>query len=202
MQFFLLLFLAVYMLADGHRVGEWLIAFLPQAQREKTRAAFVEITGVVSHYVAGQLITSAICGAFAFTVLALVHVPNALALALLAAVLDIIPLFGFILFTVPAVAVASSVSASAALIVAMLYLVYKLAEDYLLVPLIYGNALRLSTLTVLIACLVGGALGGAVGIIIILPVIASYPVVERVWLRPYVERDTVARHEQLDDAGG
>jgi len=67
------------------------------------------------------------------------------------------------------------------------------------VPLVYGNALKLSTLTVLIACLVAGAIGGVIGIIIVLPVVASYPVIERVWLRPYLERDTVARHKQIDD---
>lgn len=198
-QFFLMLIIALYFLADGKRVGEWLLAFLPKVHREKTRQAFGEITGVVSHYVVGQIITSLLCGAYAFTVLALLHVPNALPLALLAAVLDVLPLIGFFLFTLPAVAVASSVSPTAALIVAVLYLLYKFAEDYLLVPFIYGNALKLSTLTVLIGCLIAGALGGVVGIIIILPVIASYPVIERVWLRPCLERDTVARHEQIDD---
>jgi predicted PurR-regulated permease PerM len=198
-QFFLMLVIALYFLADGKRVSEWLIAFLPPIHREKTRAAFAEITGVVSRYVVGQLITSTLCGIYAFTVLFLLHVPNALALAVLAAVLDVLPLIGFFLFTVPAVAAASSVSPTAALIVAALYLLYKGLEDYLLVPLVYGNALKLSTLTVLIACLVAGAIGGVIGIIIILPVIASYPVIERVWLRPYLERDTVARHTQIDD---
>ncbi len=196
--FFLLLILALYLLADGKRVSEWLIAFLPPLHRDKTRRAFVEITGVVSHYVVGQLITSLLCGIYAFAVLAFLHVPNAVALAFLAAVLDVLPLIGFFLFTVPAVAVASSVSPGTALIVAVLYIIYKLLEDYLIVPFVYGNALKLSTLTVLIACLVAGSLGGVVAIIIVLPIVASYPVIERIWLRPYLERDTLARHEQID----
>lgn len=201
-RFFLMLIVALYFLADGRRVSAWLIAFLPPIHREKTATAFREISSVVSLYVLGQFITSALCGIYAFTVLAVLHVPNALALAVLAAVLDILPLIGFFLFTIPAVAVASSVSPMAALIVAVCYLAYKVAEDYVIVPLVYGNALKLSTLTVLVACLVAGALAGVVGIIVILPIVASYPVIERVWLRPYLERDTVVRHEQIDDAAG
>ncbi len=197
-EFFLMLVLTLYLLADGERVAAWLIAFLPQIHREKTKLTFAEITTVVSRYIVGQVITSVLCGLYAFTVLAVLHVPNALALAVLAAVLDVLPLIGFFLFTIPAVAVAASVSPTAAIIVAALYLAYKFAEDYLLVPLVYGNALRLSTLTVLLACLFAAAVGGVIGIIVILPVVASYPIIERVWLRPYLEGDTVARHEQND----
>ena len=152
-KFFLMLIVAIYFLADGKRVSEWLLAFLPPLQREKADAAFVDITSVVSHYVVGQIITSALCGVYAFVVLAVLHVPNALALSVLAAVLDVLPLIGFFLFTIPAIAVALSVSATTALIVAALYLAYKFVEDYFIVPFIYGNALKLSTLTVLLACL-------------------------------------------------
>lgn len=197
-KFFLMLIVALYFLADGKRVSEWLLAFLQPLQREKATEAFKEITSVVSHYVVGQIITSTICGIYAFVVLAVLHVPNALALAVLAAVLDVLPLIGFFLFTIPAVAVALSVSGITALIVAGLYLAYKLAEDYFIVPLVYGNALKLSTLTVLLACLAAGIIGGVVGIIVILPVIASYSVIERVWLRPYLQGDTVPRHDEID----
>jgi predicted PurR-regulated permease PerM len=197
-RFFLMLIIAIYFLADGKRVSSWLIAFLPPVQREKTAVAFTEITSVVSHYIVGQIITSFLCGIFAFVVLAFLHVPNALAFAALAAVLDVLPLIGFFLFTIPAVAVACTVSPNAALIVAVLYVAYKFAEDYLIVPLVYGNALKLSTLTVLIACLVAGSLAGIIGIIVVLPIVASYPIIERVWLRPRLEPDTVARHEQID----
>ena len=197
-SFFVMLMIALYLLADGPRVSAWLIAFLPPTDRAKTRAASAEITSVVSHYVLGQVITSVLCGLYAFLVLALLHVPNPLGLAFLAAVLDVLPLVGFFLFTIPAVAVAATVSPTAALIVAICYLAYKFAEDYLIVPLVYGNALRLSTLTVLISCLAAGLVGGVIGIIVILPIVASYPVIERFWLRPYLEPDTVQRHDEAD----
>ncbi|MDQ6860553.1 MAG: AI-2E family transporter, partial [Verrucomicrobiota bacterium] len=75
-------------------------------------------------------------------------------------------------------------------------------EDYFIVPYVYGNALKLSTLTVLLSCLAAGAIGGVIGIIIVLPIVASYPVVERVWLKPHLQGDTVTRHDAIDAAEG
>jgi predicted PurR-regulated permease PerM len=80
----------------------------------------------------------------------------------------------------------------------LLYGAYHLAENYFIVPKVYGNRLRLSTLTVLIACLAAAALAGVIGVIIALPLVACYPIVERIWLRPCLEGDTVRKHEQVD----
>lgn len=179
-------------------MSQWLLAFLPTSERVKASAAFVEIAQVVAHYMIGQIITSALCGVYAFLVLFFLHVPNAPMLAALAAVLDVLPLIGFFLFTIPAIAVALTVSSTAALIVAICYGAYKVAEDYFIVPYVYGNALKLSTLTLLLSCLVAGAIAGVIGIIIILPIVASYPVIERVWLKPHLQRDTVERHDAID----
>ena len=66
---------------------------------------------------AGQLITSVLCGIFSFIVLSVLHVPNAALLAFIAAVFDILPLIGFFLATIPAMIVASSLSATTAALV-------------------------------------------------------------------------------------
>jgi predicted PurR-regulated permease PerM len=197
-QFFLVLIVAIYFIADGPRVYSWLIAFLPRADRRKMDNAAAEIISVVGHYIVGQFITSVLCGLFAFIVLALFHVPNAGFLAIIAAIFDILPLIGFFLFTIPAMAIALTVSPGTALLVGALYGVYHLIENYFIVPKVYGNRLRLSTLTVLISCLAAGLIAGIVGVIIVLPLVASYPVLERYWLRPHLEPDTVEKHVAID----
>jgi len=68
----------------------------------------------------------------------------------------------------------------------------------LIVPKVYGDRLRLSTLTVLVSCMAAGLVGGVIGAIVILPLVASYPIVERIWLRRHLEVDTVAKHSQID----
>ena len=197
-QFFLVLVVAIYFIADGRRVYCWLIAFLPHVDRRKMDSAAAEVTSVVGHYIVGQVITSVLCGLFAFIVLALFRVPNAGFLAIIAAIFDVLPLIGFFLFTIPAMAMALTVSPGTALLVGALYGVYHLIENYFIVPKVYGDRLRLSTLTVLISCLAAGMLAGVIGVIIALPVVASYPVLERYWLRPHLEPDTVEKHETID----
>ena len=198
-KFFLVLIFAIYFVADGPRVYQWLRAFFPPVHRRKIDAAADEVTSVVAHYVLGQVITSALCGSYAFVVLFLLHVPNAALLAILAAVFDVLPLIGFFLFAIPAVARAFTVSPGTAALVALLYAAYHLVENYFIVPKVYGDRLRLSTLTVLISCLAAAMISGVIGVIIILPVVASYPVVERIWLRPHLEPDTVTTHDLIDE---
>jgi predicted PurR-regulated permease PerM len=197
-QFLLVLIVAIYFIADGPRVYSWLIAFLPGADRRKMDSAAGEITSVVGHYIVGQVITSVLCGLYAFIVLALFHVPNAGFLALIAAIFDVLPLIGFFLFTIPAMAMALTLSPATALLVGAFYGAYHLIENYFIVPKVYGDQLRLSTLTVLISCLAAGMIAGIIGVIIVLPVIASYPVLERYWLRPHLEPDTVEKHVAID----
>ncbi|MDB6123221.1 MAG: hypothetical protein JWQ71_2214 [Pedosphaera sp.] len=197
-EFFLVLILALYFLAEGEGMYRWLVAFLPEAHRGKIAEASEEITEVVGHYVAGNIFTSVLCSVFVFIVLKVLHVPNAVLLAVLAGVFDLLPIIGFFMFTIPATLVALTVSLKTAVLVAVCYAAYHLLENYFIVPKVYGNRLRLSELTVLLSCLAAGWVAGVAGVILILPVVACYPIVERIWLRPYLEGDTVKQHEEID----
>jgi predicted PurR-regulated permease PerM len=198
-EFFMVLIFAIYFVADGERLYRWLVAFLPEKDRRKMAAASDEFASVASHYIIGQLITSALCAAYAFGVLQVLHVPNAALLAIIAGIFDVLPLIGFFLFTIPAVAVALSVSPTTAGIVAILYGAYHLFENYFIVPKVYGDRLKLSMLAVLVACLSAGLVAGVVGVIIVLPLVACYPVIERYWLRRHLQPDTVDKHVALED---
>jgi len=196
--FFLVLIVAIYFLADGERVYKWLLSFLPEVQRNKMAIAGEEVATVVGHYVVGQVITSVLCAAYAFGVLAFLHVPGAVLLAVLAGICDVLPLIGFFLFIIPAVAIALTVSPMTAALVGGLYIAYHLIENYFIVPKVYGNHLRLSMLTVLVSCLAAGLVDGVVGVILVLPIVASYPIIERIWLEPYLKHGTVQKHARLD----
>ena len=198
-EFLVVLMVAIYFVTDGARVFQWLLAFLPVVHRRKVAVAAPEIAEVVSSYMAGQLMTSLICGFYVFGMLTLLHVPDALLLAVLAGIFDVLPIIGFFLAVLPATAVALTVAPGTAFLVVALYLAYHLIENYFIVPKVYGNRLRLSTLTVLVSCLAGALLAGVIGAIAILPIVASYPIIERIWLRPLLEPDTVEKHEAIDE---
>ena len=76
------------------------------------------------------------------------------------------------------------------------YLVFNAVENYFIAPKIYGRELEMSKLAVLIAVAVGGQLGGVMGALLALPVAATYPTIERIWLRDRLGDDTVEIHKR------
>jgi predicted PurR-regulated permease PerM len=131
--------------------------------------------------------------------LSLLHVPAAVPLAVLAGICDVIPVAGIFVATAPAVLLALTVSPTTAGIVLGLYALYHAAETYIIVPRVYGQQLRLSTLAVLLALMVGTALQGLIGAVLVLPLVAAYPIIERIWLRGYLNPEVLKDHRALAD---
>ncbi len=191
------LIIALYFVLDGRRFYAWLLAYVPREHREKMARTLPEVSDVVYGYVRGQLITSLLFAVFSGVVLWALKVPASLPLAFLAAVCDIIPVVGIVVATAPAMLLALSVSPSSAALVAGLYVSYHLLEAYVIVPRVYGKSLRLSTLGVLLALIVGGSLQGIIGAVIVLPLVAAYPIIERIWLKNYLAPEVLQDHSAL-----
>jgi predicted PurR-regulated permease PerM len=172
---------AYLLIADGERTLFWAFRYLPAQHRSKIRQALPEISRVVSAYVVGQLITSALFGVFALVVCFALGVPQAILLAILAFIADAIPIVGATLATAPAVLLALTVSPSAAVIVLVLYIIYQQVENHLIVPRVYKNTLQISSFGVLLAVAIGAQLLGIIGALIALPAAAAIPVIERIW---------------------
>jgi putative heme transporter len=196
----LVLVLTLYLLLDGKRTYAWLLAYVPRHHRKKMAATIPEISEVVIAYVQGQLLTSFLYGAFALVVLTVFHVPAAVPLAFLAAICDVIPILGVIVSTLPAVLLALTVSPAAAVSVLLLYALYHVLENYVIVPKVYGRRLSLSTLAVLVAIVLGGSLYGILGAVLVLPLVAAYPIIERIWLHEYLSDEVIKDHTALEQA--
>ncbi len=124
----------------------------------------------------------------------LLGVPEALTLAVITGVLDVLPVLGFFFAVGPAMLLALTVSPATALSVFDLYLLYYVIEYYLIVRYVYGNRLKVSSLVFLVALLFAGTLGGILRASAILPVVASYPILENIWLGPYLGRKVLEKH--------
>lgn len=197
---FFLYVLTVYLLLDGKRVYAWLLAYVPRRFRKRMADTVPEVSDVVFAYVGGQLLTSIITTMVTFGILVGFGVPGAVPLALLAGIADVIPIVGVIISTAPAVLMALTVSPVAGVGVLLLYILYHIVESYVLVPRIYGRRLQLSTLAVLLALIVGGTLQGIVGAFLILPLVAAYPIIERIWLHDYLSSEVIHDHTALERA--
>jgi predicted PurR-regulated permease PerM len=128
---------------------------------------------IVGGYMRGQLVTSAAIGAFTFLLLVICEVPNALSLALFAAVADVIPFIGGLLAATPAVLAALSQGLPVAVLVAVALFVYQEFENRVLIPRVYEHTLRLAPTTVILALLAGGLLLGVIGAVLALPIAAG-----------------------------
>ncbi len=179
--FLIVLVMTAYLLADGERIYDWTVRYLPQGQRVRVRQALPEISRVVSGYLLGQALTSLLFGVFTYVVLSLLGVPQPLLLAIVAAVADAIPVVGVVIATIPAVLLALTVSPPVAGIVLALYLAYQQVENYFIVPRVYRGTLELHPFAVLIAVLVGAQLLGVLGVLLALPIAAAMPAIERIW---------------------
>jgi predicted PurR-regulated permease PerM len=193
----LALALMLYLLVDGRRTYAYALAYVPLNRRQRVGETAEEVQRIVSAYVAGNVLTSVLAALFVFVVLTVLKVPAALVLALLAGLFDFLPVVGFILSLAPALLLAFTVSATTALAVTALYAAYHLVEAYYITPKVYGDRLELSDVAVLLAFAFGYEIGGVVGAVLSLPIVAAYPTVERLWLAERLGRHVVREHEEI-----
>ena len=182
--------IATYVLLDrDYRIIRWAVRDLSESTQRRVWRSIPAVTQVVSGYVLGQGLICICFGVFSFIVLTILDVPSALILALVALFADAIPLVGIIVATAPAVVLAFTQSPTAGIIVLATFLGYQQFENYILAPRIFGRTLQISPLAILIAVLVGQEVFGILGVILALPIAASIPVLERVWLGDDFEDD-------------
>jgi predicted PurR-regulated permease PerM len=199
-EFLLVLIFCIYILVDQKRGYQWVRDFFTAPTRAKLDQTLRETSEIVIGYVTAQFVTSVLAGLYTYVVLRFLNVPAALTLGFLAAVFDVLPVLGFFLSVIPAVLLSIAVSPTTGLMTFVAYLLYHAFEVYVLVPMIYGNRMKVSSLVVLVALLAAGYLGGVLPAIAILPVVASYPIIERIWLTPYLDRRIIERHASSNTA--
>jgi predicted PurR-regulated permease PerM len=191
------LILTLYLLIEREQTLDWVISFFHRDRRQKVRKTLGEARKVALNYVAGNMVTATFAGVFVFTSMSLLGVRAPLLLALLAAFCDFIPILGFLLSGLPAVLLGTA-SGVNVLVIIGLYVFYHVIESYVIFPKIYGDRLKLSNVAVVVAFAIGAELGGVIGAILALPIAATYPSIERIWLGRYLGDDVVEDHQRSD----
>jgi putative heme transporter len=165
--------LAIYLTSDLERMRGVLYALMPRRFHLRLARILLNLELIVGGYLRGQVITSLAIGVFTFGLLYFCGVPNALVFAAFAALTDVIPFIGGLLATAPCVFAAYSRGTGIAAIVLIAMLAYQEFESRVLVPNVYGRALRLPSAAIIVALLVGGKLGGIAGALLALPLAAA-----------------------------
>lgn len=166
-------FLAFYIMLDRDRLRGALFAVVPRAHHIRLSRILLNLVTIVGGYIRGQLLTCLLMGGFIFVLLLACRVPNALAIAAFGGVMDLLPYIGIFLTMGPAVFAATVKGPVVASIVFGSLFAYEELESRVLVPLVYGRALRLPSSVVFFSLLVGTALDGIVGALLALPSAAA-----------------------------
>jgi predicted PurR-regulated permease PerM len=176
-------FMTFFMLLEGPAWVERGYGLLPPASQPRWRAVGRDIYRTVGGYVTGNLLISLIAGVSTTIVLLIVGVPYAVALGLIVAILDLIPLAGATIAAIIVGIVAFLHSIVAGIVVLVFFILYQQLENHLLQPVVYGRTVQLSPLAVLISVLIGAELAGVLGALGAIPVAGSLQVILREILR-------------------
>ncbi|GAA5200159.1 AI-2E family transporter [Rugosimonospora acidiphila] len=182
------LVLTVYLLADLPRIRRLMYRLIPASRRPRAILLGDEMFTRVGGFVLGNVLTSLIAGAGTFLWLVAFGVPYPVLLAIAVAILDLIPVVGSTVGGVLVSLVALTVSLPVALGTLAFYVVYRLVEDYLIVPRIIGRTVQVPATTTVLAVLIGGAVLGFIGALIAIPVAAAIGILLREVAFPRLDR--------------
>jgi predicted PurR-regulated permease PerM len=169
-----IVFLTYFMLLDGPRNVERFLSLLPHTTRVRWKRVGDELYRTVSGYVTGNLLISFVAAVFTAILLFAIGSNYAIALGVVVAIFDLIPLAGAtIATTIVATVVFIETDWVRCLIVIVAFIAYQQFENHVLQPLVYGRTVKLSPLAVLCAVLIGAQLLGILGALLAIPVAAS-----------------------------
>ncbi|TMM01110.1 MAG: AI-2E family transporter [Actinobacteria bacterium] len=185
-------FLTFFMLLEGPKWMERFYGLLSPDSRPRWENVSKQIYRTVGGYVTGNLLISLIAGGSTTIVLIIMGVPYAVALGLVVAILDLIPLAGATIAAILIGTVAFIHSIVAGIVVVVFFIVYQQVENHFLQPVVYGRTVQLSPLMVLISVLIGAELAGILGALGAIPVAGAIQVLIVDWLRHRRERTVPA----------
>jgi predicted PurR-regulated permease PerM len=170
-------FLTFFMLLDGPRLVERFYAFLPESSRPRWQRVGIEIYRTVGGYVTGNVVISVIAGVAAAIALFALGSSYSVALAVVVAILDLVPLAGATMAAViVSVVVFVELGWVKGVIIIAFFLVYQQVENHVIQPLVYGRTVQLSPLAVLVSVLIGAQIAGVLGALAAIPIAGALQV--------------------------
>jgi predicted PurR-regulated permease PerM len=187
-----IVFMTLFMLLEGPIWIERFYTLLPEHSRDHWRNVGNQIYRTVGGYVTGNLLISVIAGISSTLVLLALGVPYAVALGLLVAILDLIPLAGATIAAIIVCSVGFIHSPLAGIVLIVFFIVYQQIENHILQPVVYSRTVQLSPLVILISVLIGAELAGVLGALGAIPVAGTIQVLFLAFLEHRRLRRTTA----------
>jgi predicted PurR-regulated permease PerM len=169
---YIIIFLGIFFTVSPSVYKNGIIKLVPRKGQPKARQIIDRLSLVLKGWLKGMMIAMVLIAILSFTGLTIIGIPMALALAVIAGILNFIPNFGPIMAMVPAVLLGLVNSTQTALIVAALYILIQTLESNVITPTIQRRMINLPPALLIISQLLMGTLSGALGIILATPMLA------------------------------
>ena len=170
----LIVVLSFYLAVQEDGVADFLRIIAPIRSHDYVIDLWKRSQRKIGFWLQGQLLLGVVVGVLVYLVLMVVGIPHALILALLAAVFEIIPVFGPIISSVPAILIAFvDAGIGTGLLLVGLYIIIYQFESQLFYPLVVKKIVGISPIVVILALVIGAKLAGILGALIAVPLSAA-----------------------------
>jgi len=171
--------LAIFFLSDGEKLAHQVIHFVAHKEnREALESLAGELNLMLQRYIRAKVILVGLSFLYCTTAMLLLGFPNAIALGILAGILEFIPVVGW-MTAAATIATAGALTHSHWIWMLALLAAWRLIMDYGIAPRVMGHELEIHPLLAIFALMVGGAVGGIVGIYLSVPLVAALRVICR-----------------------
>ena len=188
-----ILLLALHWTLDGPRNVQSLLQLIPKGHRESIGELISAIETKVGYFIAGQAVLCLIIGVMALIAYLIIGLPNALILALMAGLMEAVPMVGPLLGAIPAGVIALSIAPSKLIWVIVASIVIQQTENILLVPRVMRRAVGVNPFVSLLSIFAFSSLFGIVGALMAIPIAA----IIQLLLNRYVFHPTTVETEVL-----
>ncbi|MGZ4494847.1 MAG: AI-2E family transporter [Nocardioides sp.] len=177
---FVVFVLTLYFLAGMPSVKRSLYRLAPASKRDRVKELGDEIIGNVGAYVSGAFVVALCAGVASLVFLLVVGLGSyALALALVVALLDVIPMIGATLGALIVIAIGFATDPTTGLACMVFYIVYQQFENYVVYPRVMSRSVDIPGSVIVIAALIGASLLGVIGALLAIPTAAAVLLIMR-----------------------
>lgn len=172
----IVLVMTFYMAVKEDGIKNFVVSVVPEKHKQYAGSLELRVQRKIGRWVLGQISLMLIIFIMNFIGLSILGVPYALALAIFAGLMEIVPFIGPIVSAVPAVLVGLSVSPLTGLLVLVVYVVIQQIEGHIIIPQVMRKAVGLHPVATIVALLIGLKLGGVLGALLAIPVATAISV--------------------------
>ena len=169
--------LGLFFLSDGEKLANGVIQLLSTRETyAEARALAADLNDMLRHYIRAKVILAVLSLVYCSVAMLFLRYPHALALGLMAGVLEFIPVAGWITALIT-IATAGMLTHSHWIWMAALLGLWRMVMDYAIAPRVMGHELEIHPLLAIFTVMIGGAVGGIVGIYLSVPLVAALRVI-------------------------